>query len=238
MKNIKLFVFFTLLLNSGILLASTFTLNPGWNLLGTMVEIPVSQILTNTSIKNVVIYQNGLYKASNNNEFTVVPGKSGFFVFSDSSTTINLNADTIPVDTSVTLAKVDGNGNELANDAVFWDILHVKDANLYLEMKNDFTIGQLYLHNGTAGDATEYCNNLLVGTISGWRLPTVTELTGLQSVSNLNPNYFLVDKTLGYWTSTNDSVIYYFYGFFSGSSSPVRTGIDRNFRVACVKSVP
>ena len=69
----------TILMLNSLLLSTTFTINPGWNLLGTSKSLPVSDILANTNIKNVVIYQNGEYKASNKNEITTIPEKSGFF---------------------------------------------------------------------------------------------------------------------------------------------------------------
>lgn len=172
-----------LTLVSTLLFAETFTIQPGWNLLGTQAEIQTSEVLSNSSIKNVVIYTNGSYKATNKNEFSTIPAKSGFFVFSESSTSLALQT----VDTSVSLKKVDANGNELADDAALWKILHIKDAKLYVEMKNDFTINQKF---SSQEEAIAYCTNLTVGSVSGWRLPTTTELTGIGSVYNTSRDYF------------------------------------------------
>jgi hypothetical protein len=147
MKKILLAIMLT-----SILVAETFTIKPGWNLLGTIAEIPTAEVLANTNIKNIVIYSDGGYKATNKNEFTTIPAKSGFFVFSESNTTLSLQT-VESVDTSVEVVKVDGNGNELSADATAWKILYIKDVNLYIEMKNDFTVGQSYSIGGS--------NNLL-----------------------------------------------------------------------------
>lgn len=229
MKKIKLFILVTLLAQSNALLATTFTLSSGWNLLGTAAEIPVSQILSNTNVKNVVIYQNGIYKASNNNEFTTVPAKSGFFVYSDSSIAINLTT----VDTSVTLAKLDSSGTELASDATTWDILHIKDAGLYVEMKNDFTAAQLFTFSSTA----TYCSNLNIGAVTGWYAPTISELTGVLEIYNLSPGYFTKLNSGNYWSSTRDaSPGGYAYSSLEGVGGiTFSTG---SFHAICVKAAP
>lgn len=238
MKIIKLFFFIVLSVQSSVLLATTFSLNPGWNLLGTTADIPVTTILTNINIKNVVIYQDGMYKASNNNEFTTVPSGSGFFVFSETSTTINLAVTVTEGTSTVTLAKVDGNGAELPNDATNWEILHVKDANLYVEMKNDFTSGQLFTNDGATGEAATYCNNLVVGIVTGWRLPTISELTGLSSMysDGQYTNYFLVDAIYYHWSSTAGGNGYHTSKFTSATADFNGTGVA--LRVVCVKSLP
>ena len=230
MKKIKLFIFAALCFNSSILLATTFTLNTGWNLLGTIDAIPVTQILANTSVKNVVIYQNGIYKASNNNEFTTVPAKSGFFVYSDSSNTFDLTT----VNTTVALAKLDGNGTELLSDAASWEILHIKDESLYVEMKNDFTAGQSFIFS----TAITYCSNLVIGSISGWRSPSISELTGVLSIYNLNPDYFTKLISGNYWSSTIDATrtngyIYSSLEGVTGNDYPVNS-----YHGICVKTAP
>lgn len=198
-----------LTLLSTFLFAETFTIAPGWSLLGTQAEIPTSKILSNSSIKNVVIYTNGAYKATNKNEFSTIPAKSGFFVYSESSTTLTLQT----VDTSVVLKKVDGNGNELADDAASWKILHIKNANLYVEMKNDFTIDQKF---SSQEEAIAYCTNLTIGSISGWRLPTFTELTGIGSVYNTSKDYFTKMNYNSYhWVNDNT----YTYASPAGNSA-------------------
>lgn len=169
-------------LTATLLLGESFTLQSGWNLLGTNAEIQTSQILSNPTIKNVVIYTNGAYKATSKNEFSSIPAKSGFFVFAENATTLELET----LDTSADLAKVDGDGVELPANASSWKILHIKDANLYVEMKNDYAVGQKYSRD----EALSYCANLTVGNISGWRLSETNELTGIGSVYNKSKDFF------------------------------------------------
>lgn len=214
-----------LTLLSTLLLAETFTIQPGWNLLGTQAEIPTSELLSNSNIKNVVIYTNGAYKATNKNEFSTVPAKSGFFVFSESATSLTLQT----VDTTVNLKKVDGNGNELADDATPWKILHIKDAHLYVEMKNDFTIDQKF---SSQEEAISYCTSFTVGNVSGWRLPTTMELTGIGSVYNTSKDYFTKMNYLNnHWVNDN---IYTYASPAGGSAGGGSTGLKDT---VCVKDV-
>lgn len=209
-------------LTATILLGETFTLQPGWNLLGTIAEIPASQILANSNVKNVVIYKDGAYKATNKNEFTTIPPKSGFFVFTESPTIIELQT----VDTSVELAKVDENGNEISPSSASWKILYIKFANLYVEMKNDYTVGQKYSNS----EASEYCASLSIGNVSGWRLPTNSEFTGIGSLYQTQKSFFSrVDSENG-WHHTSNG--------YAALSSGASTGITNNaMPVICVKSV-
>lgn len=221
MKKILLTVMLT-----SILVAETFTIKPGWNLLGTIVEIPTAEILANENIKNVVIYSNGSYKATNKNEFKTIPAKSGFFVFSESSTTISLQT-VKSVDTSVKVVKVDGNGNELSADANYWKILYIKEANLYIEMKDDYTVGQKFSNTG----AVTYCSNLTIGNISEWRLPTNAEFTGIGSIYQKNKDYFMRIDSDNSWHQTSNG--------YAALNSSAHSGITTSaMPTICVKNVP
>ena len=214
------------------LVAETFTIKPGWNLLGTISKIPTSQILANKNIKNVVVYSDGQYKATNKNEIDIVPEKSGFFVFSENNTTLTLQT----VDTSIEVVKVDGDGNELPADAVSWKILYIKDANLYVEMKNDFTVGQSYVNHSSSYEASSYCRRLIIGNISDWRLPSISELTGISSIYQKYKDYFTVIDNNFYWSSSNSIInnrtIYASSNIITGSIINER---DNPKKVICIK---
>jgi hypothetical protein len=232
MKKILLAIMLT-----SILVAETFTIKPGWNLLGTIVEIPTVEVLANANIKNVVIYSGGNYKATNKNEFTIIPAKSGFFVFSESSTTLSLQT-VEPTNTSVEVVKVDGDGNELSADATSWKILYVKDANLYIEMKNDFTVGQSYaITSDSTGEAETYCNNLTIGSISDWHLPTIAELTGVSSIYSKYQKYFTTISNSSYWSSSKNGS-YKMYANIRSGSTDYDIGNSHSRKVICVKNTP
>jgi len=208
---------------TSLLVAETFTIKPGWNLLGTIAKIPTAEVLANADIKNVVIYSNGSYKATNKNEFTTIPAKSGFFVFSESSTTLSLQT----FDSSVEVVKIDENGNELSADATSWKILHIKVANLYIEMKDDYTVGQKFSNT----DAVTYCTDLTIGSISGWRLPTNAEFTGIGSIYQNTNNYFVIIDADNSWHQTSN-------GYASLNSSAHSGTTSSAMPTICVKDVP
>jgi hypothetical protein len=180
------------------LFATTYTLIPGWNLLGTISEIPVSQILANPAVRNVVIYRNGGYESSASNGITTIPEKNGFFVYTDSSTTVEISDGNPP---SSTLQHLDGDLNP-TEDAT-WAILKVVDANLLVEMKTStYNAGLTYNHD----QAISYCQDLTVGSVTGWRLPEIGELEGLSNLYQTgNENDFIIRKNdptnTYYWSS-------------------------------------
>lgn len=187
------------------LFATTYTLVPGWNLLGTISEIPVSQILANPAVRNVVIYRNGGYESSAANDFTTIPEKNGFFVYTDSSTTVDISDANPP---SSTLQHLDGDLNPTSEAG--WAILKVVDANLLIEMKTStYNAGLTYNH----AQATTYCQDLTVGSVTGWRLPEVEELKALGDIYRVgNENDFIIRSGYTYyWTNntfTNDTSYY------------------------------
>ena len=211
------------------LFSTTFTLNHGWNLLGTNQSVEVSELLTNTAVQNVVIYQNGTYKSSSANEFTTIPANGGFFVYTDSTTTVDLNIVTPP---SSVLQHLDGDLNPTT--AVTWDILKVVDAGLLVEMKtNTYNAGLTYTYT----EAVDYCTNLTVESTSGWRLPTLGELNALTDLYRQgNENHFIIRSSMStYWSSTvlvGDSRDHYVQNF-DGYGSVSRT----NEYTVCVKNI-
>lgn len=181
------------------LFATTYTLNPGWNLLGTISEIPVSKILANPEVRNVVIYRNGGYESSASNDFTIIPEKNGFFVYTDSSTTVEIVDGTPP---SSVLQHLDGDLNP--TEEATWAILKVVDADLLIEMKTStYNAGLTYTYSG----ALDYCQNLTVGSVTGWRVPLYGELRSLSDIYlQGNENDFIIrDGSSPYWVDVGST---------------------------------
>jgi len=167
----ELSIAFSLLVAST-LLAQTYEVDKGWSLLGTEEPLATMDILNNKSIENIVIFSNGTYKYSANNDFSVIPAKNGFWVYANQSTIL----DTTPKE----FRKLDGDTLlEVDEDATSWDILEINDLNLRVEMKSSQEHGEtLY----TVEDGAAYCKNLTVGLISGWKLPTQVEFDSLTEI--------------------------------------------------------
>ncbi len=210
------------------LFATTYTLVPGWNLLGTISEIPVSQILANPAVRNVVIYRNGGYESSASNEFTTIPEKNGFFVYTDSSTTVDISDSNPP---SSTLQHLDGDLNP-TEDAT-WAILKVVDANLLVEMKTStYNAGLSYNHD----QAISYCQNLTVGSVTGWRLPESGELLALGDIYRAgNENDFIIRSDDSYYWSNTPTGSYYYEIRFDRSDVSSSAPFSLNY-VICVKT--
>ena len=204
------------------LFAVTYTLNPGWNLLGTTSEIQVSQILTNPAVRNVVIYENGTYKSSASNGLSKIPANNGFFVYTDSQTTVDIADGTPP---SSTLQHLDGDLNPTT--AATWAILKIVDANLLLEMKtSSYNAGLTY----TQAEAESYCQALTIGTTTGWRFPTSGELNALSDIYMLgNESHFIIrSKSSYYWSSSSAGYAISFQGSL--------TNVGSQFYAICVKT--
>jgi len=185
----------TAILASTLLMSTEYTLQSGWNLLGTQYPIKVSTLLANPAVKNVVIYQDGEYKSTASNGFSTIPEHSGFFVYTESSTNVTINDSVAP---TATLIKLDGNLQVVTDDT--WEILQIKEANLLVEMKtNAFSAGMTY----TQDEAEAYCRNLTVGIVSDWRLPTLGELQALTDIYLHNASQFKIrSENSLYWSST------------------------------------
>jgi len=70
-------------------------------------------------------------------------------------------------------------------------------------MKNDFTVGQSYaITSDSTGEAETYCNNLTIGSISSWHLPTIAELTGVSSIYSNYQDYFTTISNENYWSTS------------------------------------
>jgi len=229
MNKIILFI-----LLSTSLFGTSYTLQQGWNLLGSNQSIEVSRLLSNPSVRNVVIYANGVYKSSASNEFSTIPKNSGFFVYTDNTTSITIEDTLIP---SSQLQHLDGTLNLVTGTV--WDILKVVDANLLVEMKTStFNAGLTYTH----AEATSYCQRLTIGTVSGWRLPTFGEMQALSDVYlNGNENDFLIRLSDSfYWTSSDgvDTSKAYNWLFGTPTSSFYQTIDKTDIRYGiCVKSL-
>jgi len=105
-------------------------------------------------------------------------------------------------------------------------------------MKNDFTVGQSYaIRLDTTGEAEEYCNNLTIGSISGWHLPTIAELTGVSSIYSSYQNYFTTISNDTYWSSSTDGN-YKMYASIRTGSTGRDIGNSSSKKVICVKDRP
>ena len=221
-------IILALLLTS--LSATTFTLNPGWNLLGHNQSIEVSTLLKNSEVRNVVIYDNGVYKSSASNEFTTIPANKGFFVYTDSSLDITVSTGGLP---SSTLQRLDGNLNPTTDAS--WDILKIVDANLLLEMKTStYNAGLTYTHT----EAVNYCQNLTIGTVTGWRLPTIGELKALADIYGAgNADAFIIRSSGSYyWSGTDYNSDRAYYSKFEYAFEQHDRKTNNNYAI-CVKSI-
>jgi hypothetical protein len=210
------------------LFAVSFTLTSGWNLLGAPRDIPTSELLNNSNIQNIVIFENGSYKSSSANEFSTIKANSGFWVYTKSAGTLSVGV----ADTAVGVKKLDADLNVLPDNASQWAIMHIVDAGLYVQMKNDFTVNQQY----TWEEAIDYCTSLTVGSTDGWRLPTQGELAGIGGLYDQHSSFFGTVNGGRYWASSsacgysNDACAGYITS--SSVSSPSKS---TSLRVACVK---
>jgi len=194
------------MLTSTLLMSTEYTLQQGWNLLGTQYPIKVSTLLANPAVKNVVIYQDGEYKSTSSNGFSVIPEHSGFFVYTENSANVVISDSVTP---TATLEKLDGYLNPVSDNS--WEILRIKEAKLLVEMKtNSFSAGTTY----TQDEAKAYCRNLTVGTVSDWRLPTLGELQALTDIYLHNASQFKIrSENSLYWSSTPSTMTSYGYAW-------------------------
>ena len=213
------------------LMATSYTAPSGWSLFGTNSEVSVSKILENKEIRNIVIYRNGNYKYSANNDFTTIPANSGFWLFASNATTVTLEDSVVTKELLVNLKRFDSSLNEV-KVGTSWDILELQDENLYMEMKTStYSIALRY----TQSEAVEYCNALQIGSLSEWRLPTRNEANRINNVSSVNFEYFLLKESSSYWTSTvdeSDDDRYYTINYFSDSS--YSSSYSSSQRAVCV----
>ena len=221
-----------LMLMSSTAFAVDYSVQSGWNLLGATHDIPVSLILKNDKVKNVLIYQNGQYLSSSSNQFSTIPRNTGFFVYANSNTTIqtpwsNANPSTV--------VKLDANLKSTNSNN--WAALQITSANLLVEMKtSDYKAGLRY----TQMEAIEYCNSFNIGSSYGWHVPTRIEASGILAVyQSGNDELFLLDHNVNYWTSATagNSSGYdagWEYEFTTGRISTGRTSSPNG--VICVKS--
>jgi len=223
----KILLMFILMISS--LYATTYTLIPGWNLLGTKYSIPASDILKNPEVRNIVIYQDGAYASSAANEFTTIPADSGFFVYTDSSISVEISDTVTP---SITLQKLDGNFNETTEES--WKILKIVDANLLIEMKNNtYNAGLFY----TWSEAASYCQNLTIGSVSDWRLPTKVEMNALIDIyATYESDFIIRSSSTPYYTSHEYSVDLVHYTRFDGGAGATAKEGQIMYAI-CVKSL-
>ena len=213
------------------LFATTYTLYPGWNLLGTIGEIPVSAILANTAVRNIVIYRNGGYESSASNQFSKIPANSGFFVYTDSSTSVTIQDGAPP---SSEIQKLDEDLNPTTDST--WPILKIVDANLLVEMKSStYNAGLTY----ELAQAKDYCQNLVIGSVTNWRIPSLGELRALSDIYRAgNESSFIIKDARTYYGAYNNDGESYYDGQMSFDRHYDSTGTySRNAHIICVKSL-
>ena len=183
-----------LMLMSSTAFAVDYSVQSGWNLLGATHDIPVSLILKNDKVKNVLIYQNGQYLSSSSNQFSKIPRNTGFFVYATSKTTIQT-----PWSNANPSAVIQLDANLKPTDSNNWAALQITAANLLVEMKtSDFSAGLRF----TQAEAVDYCKNFHIGSSYGWRLPTSTEAAGIVGVyKSGNDELFILDHNIQYLTA-------------------------------------
>lgn len=113
----------------------------------------------------------------------------------------------------VELERLDGSNNIVSDSSSSWSILNIKDVSLYVEMKNDFTVSQIY----SPEDAATYCTNLTLGGMTGWSRATEADLSGIRSIFKKSPEYFTVIDTGNYVTSC-DTIFNFNSGVVTTSS--------------------
>ena len=95
--------------------------------------------------------------------------------------------------------KLDGNGNPLPDTAPSWVMVRDNVTNLIWQKD---TAPSTYNWE----QAIDYCENLVLGGYSDWRLPTVKELSFIVNRNNYNPcidtNFFSNTVSSNYWSST------------------------------------
>ena len=96
--------------------------------------------------------------------------------------------------------------------------------------------------DATWSQANEYCRNLRLGGMSGWRLPTIEELSGIfdqtkAGQQGLHPKGGIRLSWPGVWSSTqgNDSEEKWAFSFYNGSRGSSKFGPSNINRALCVR---
>ena len=98
-------------------------------------------------------------------------------------------------------------------------------------------VGQSYaIKSDSTGEAEAYCNNLTVGSISGWHLPTIAELTGVSSIYSNYQDFFTTISNDTYWSSSLDGS-YKMYANLRIGGTGSDIGNSRSRKVICVKNM-
>ena len=118
--------------------------------------------------------------------------------------------------------KLDANGNPLPDDAPSW--VMVRDNATGLVWQKDTAPGTYNWQQ-----AIDYCENLILGVYSDWRLPTIKELSTIVDSSipypgpTINTDYFPNTVSSDYWSSTtyasNPSYAWFVYFYGGGMDS-------------------
>lgn len=129
----------------------------------------------------------------------------------------NSNICTNPEFTAVELERLDENGSLVTDTSTPWKILHIKDAQMYVEMKNDFTVDETYnrLH----------CDNLVLGGVSDWKIASLNNISGIRGVYYNNPEYFTKVNEGNYTALGNGNSIHKeIYNFKTGVGDISKSG--------------
>jgi hypothetical protein len=96
--------------------------------------------------------------------------------------------------------------------------------------------------NVTWQQAANYCQNLTLGDLSGWRLPTVDELQGIYDPgANVNGHYHVkgnLQISEGQWSNSQGSVSgqAWVFAFADGERISVQLGLSNTLHALCVRS--
>lgn len=203
LKQIVLNFFLAAVCLSSPVQATDYSLSAGWNLLGSRYEMPVSIVLADPNIVNVLIFQDGLYLSSAANQFTTIPKNAGFYVYAQSATTLVTPFANVPPSN---LMKLDEFLQPSTSE--FWQVLHLVDANLYIAMKTGlYEMGLIF----GQGQAQVYCDNLSVAEQYDWRLPSDLELSGIRAVYTGNDAMFLLSPLADYHLTSETNPGPYFF---------------------------
>lgn len=147
------------------------------------------------------------------------------------NTVISQNPD--DYDTSV--LKIGSSGQILPDDATDWKAVYIKEANLWVETKTAYTGGQKY----TVASSQAYCSGLSLAGKDDWKLASVSELGGIDSIMATKSLFFPnIQTTSGtyYWSRDVGSFTgyLYYYGFYGNSAN---TDNSSTYYALCVRTV-